>query len=226
MEAKEDRWLAERFGRPVLRLDGRGVPPALPADAFCYAKVDTKDVETVKALSAAGFYVVDVNVTFGVASAKAKVAPPAAGIEVKQVSGPAAAACVDIAGRCFQYSRFHLDPAVPRALADRIKRDWIENYALGKRGLGLFEASVGGKPAGFLAVIGSERRRVIDLVGVDPSMQRRGAGRELVAFFLRRYAPECDELLVGTQAANLPSMALYLAAGFGIVSTSYVLHRP
>jgi hypothetical protein len=45
-----------------------------------------------------------------------------------------------------------------------------------------------------------------------------------VSFFVDEYAPQCDVLQVGTQAANVPSMRLYEKASFSVVKTSYVMH--
>jgi ribosomal protein S18 acetylase RimI-like enzyme len=60
---------------------------------------------------------------------------------------------------------------------------------------------------------------------VDSTVQGRGFGASLVAFFIERYAGVCDYLQVGTQVANLPSMKLYQKFGFAIVRAQYVLHK-
>jgi ribosomal protein S18 acetylase RimI-like enzyme len=135
---------------------------------------------------------------------------------------------VEIAGTCFRYSRFHLDPRVPREIADRIKREWIRNYATKRRGERLLVASLEGRPAGFLAVLASEsggqRIRTIDLVGVAAWAQRRGVGRALVEAFIAASRGVCDVMQVGTQAANIPSMRLYETTGFCMSRSQYVLH--
>lgn len=230
MELKPDSWLSGLFGRPVLRVDGSdGLLPGLDPESFYYAKVDTRQVETVRRLCAAGFYVVDVNVTFGLATPGLEARPAVGPVSVAPAAAAQREAVLDIAATCFQYSRFHLDPAVPEGLADRIKREWIANYASGRRGEALYAATLDGRVAGFLAVLAGEaqgrRRRIIDLVGVGRDVQQRGVGRALVDAFIERHRSDCDELIVGTQAANLPSMRLYQKAGFSIISTAYVLHR-
>ncbi len=148
--------------------------------------------------------------------------------EVREVSAEDDETVLGIAGRCFRYSRFHLDPLVPRATADRIKREWVQSYIRKQRGEALYVVIREGQPEGFLAVLGSSvgdrRVRTIDLMGVDRAAQGRGMGEALVRFFIERYREECEDLRVGTQAANLPSLALYRKCGFGIVGTQYVLH--
>jgi ribosomal protein S18 acetylase RimI-like enzyme len=138
-------------------------------------------------------------------------------------------AVLRIAATCFRYSRFHLDPLIPVAVANRIKHDWILNYIKKQRGEQLWVALHEDRPAGFLAVLSSDsggrRTRTIDLIGVDGAFQGRGFGASLVAFFLDRYAGESDYLQVGTQVANIPSMKLYQKFGFAIVRAQYVLHK-
>jgi len=244
VEIREDRWLSVIFGHPVFSLGGdlRSVADGTAREligshadrqlaAMYYAKVDTGQVDVVRQLAAAGFYVVDVNVTFGMeAEARPVRSEPAggAGCPIREIEAEHHEATLDIAARCFRYSRFHLDPLVPRAIADRIKREWVFNYIRKQRGEQLFVALSDGRPVGFLAVLGSQagarRVRTIDLIGVDETSQGRGIGQALVAFFVDRYRGECDYLQVGTQAANLASLSLYHKCGFAIARTQYVLH--
>jgi ribosomal protein S18 acetylase RimI-like enzyme len=238
-----DPWLRDLFGHAVYRVDPTAADAeddgdatealrrhlagaALPA--FYYAKVDTSDVTLVRALAAAGMTVVDVNVTLGVDAKELRPPVQAVGIRVADCAPGDAAAVLDIAGTAFQYSRFHLDPEVPRELAHRIKREWIANYVRGRRGEALLVAHVDGRPAGFLAVIGATRDgrqiRAIDLIAVDPRAHRRGIGRALVTAFISRFGEGAEQLQVGTQIANAPSLALYQQFGFTVRHSAYVLH--
>lgn len=220
----EDAWLTGLFGRPVSRVEPGADVSTLPSPGFAYAKVPVSGVAEVSRLEAAGFRVVDVNMTF--AREGGDVPAPAAA--VVRVDAALAPAVLDIAGGCFRYSRFHLDPRVDDALADRIKREWVRSYAEGRRGHSLWAVLDGGKPAGFLAVLtaesGGKTQAVIDLIGVAKASQGRGLGRDLTRFFIREFSAH-DELLVGTQAANAPSMRLYESCGFRASRAAYVLHR-
>lgn len=245
MEFREDRWLAAIFGHAVFRIDLPPVQSALARDvadvrdvighhaadhapAMYYAKVDTGCVALVRQLSSAGLYVVDVNVTFGVDTKTVvrRVAPAAV-----QIGAPTAASELDvlnIAASCFQYSRFHLDPGIPVTVANQIKRDWVLSYLRGQRGDRLFVAWFDGRPSGFLAALVADkdgcRVATIDLIGVGRDSQRRGVGEALVAAFVEHYVHDCDQMRVGTQIANLPSIPLYQKRGFGIVGSAYVMH--
>jgi len=244
MKIREDSWLSEIFGYPVFRVEPGDERAAVPlgdvvrnhesrhSSAMYYAKIDADRIETVRELSRAGFYVVDVNVTFGVPAADVagRGRPADSGRHViREIAREHHEAVLRIAATCFQYSRFHLDPLIPVAVANRIKHDWILNYIKKQRGERLWVALSNDQAAGFLAVFASDaggrRVRTIDLIGVDSAFQGRGFGASLVAFFIDRYAEVCDYLQVGTQVANLPSMKLYQKFGFAIVRAQYVLHK-
>lgn len=238
MRIAEDVWLSGLMERPVFRVDvgdGRSLEPGAAAvlkahaagrgAAMYYAKTDTSAVAAVRELGTAGMHVVDTTVTLERAAGEAPEPPD--GVEVNDCPSDQADAVLDIAGSCFRYSRFHVDPQIPRPLAHRIKREWVASYVRGQRGERLLVATAGGRVAGFLAVLSAAEAgrqvRVIDLVGVDERSQRSGVGIALVAAFIER-AGTADLLRVGTQVANLPSLALYHRCGFRIAGTGYVLH--
>jgi ribosomal protein S18 acetylase RimI-like enzyme len=218
---RPDVWLSGVLGFPVYATDSSGDVPADDARSLTYAKVDVADMEAVARLTAAGFSVVDVNLTFVHRGARAVAK---AAVLVEPARPEHGDALVDVAGRCFRYSRFHLDLLLPDELADRVKREWVRSYVEGRRGVELLSAVDGGRPIGFLAVLESGGARVIDLVGVAPEAQGRGAGRALVNAFVERHGAEGRELRVGTQAANVASVRLYESTGFSLASAAYVLH--
>jgi ribosomal protein S18 acetylase RimI-like enzyme len=237
MPVAADGWLAGVLGVDVFRVNDAspGAAPALrrqianQSSAFYFAKVVTTDVDRLRTLRELGFDVVDVNLTFAAsASAIVGAAAVADGVEVTLAQESHRDAVLDIAGSCFRYSRFHLDPQVGAAAAHAVKREWIRSYFDGRRGDRLFVASVAGRPAGFLAALtqasSGRSSAVIDLIGVAADRQRSGVGRALVQAFARHYAGAA-ELIVGTQAANIPSIRMYEGLGFRAVGSAYVLHR-
>jgi ribosomal protein S18 acetylase RimI-like enzyme len=229
-----DAWLAEVLERPVFRVTLGGLEPLatharLHRGSFYYAKLPTDDVSSATALTRSGMVTVDVNVTL-TRDARLPVRPATRvpDVDIHDVRPAEAAAVAAIAGRSFRYSRFHLDPAFPKEVADRVKREWIANAARGQRGDSLLVACDGEKPVGFLAVLTARSEgipcAVIDLIAVDPDAQGRGIGRALVDAFVSRYGATHPLLRVGTQAANTRSLVLYQFAGFVVTSTQYVLH--
>jgi GNAT superfamily N-acetyltransferase len=218
---RPDEWLSEVLGFAVYATDGSGEVPGDDGRSLTYAKIDVADTEAVARLTSQGFAVVDVNLTFAHSGDRSAVS---SGVMVGPAEAEHAEALVDIAGRCFRFSRFHLDPFLAGELADRIKREWIRSYVDGRRGVELLAAVDGGTPVGFLAVLESGNARIVDLVGVAPEAQRHGAGHALVSAFVDRHSARGRELRVGTQAANVPSIRLYEGLGFSLVAAAYVLH--
>jgi len=233
MQIEADAWLAEIMGYPVFRVSVGETPPSSAEArsalaqatgqqrAFMYAKLPTQRVAAVHVLEAAGFNVVDVNVTL--AHSLREVAS-ASSFTIRPARPEDHAAVLNIAVTAFVYSRFHLDPKIPAALANEIKRAWVENYCLGKRGEGLWLAEAEGKVVGFLALLISHTARVIDLIGVSPAAQRRGVGEALVRWMTHDSVGKFTQARVGTQAANIPSLRLYEKCGFSVAETTYVLH--
>ena len=242
MEICGDHWLSAIFGYRVFKIDTslNGHPPFFLNDsisrhvhqqsaAMYYAKIETNEVETVRQLGQAGFYVVDVNVTFG----RDPLSPPISPSEplkvlIDEMQPDQHQAALDIAASCFKFSRFHLDPFISEKIANQIKHDWILSYIQKQRGERLFVALREQQPVGFLAALSSvtqgKRVRIIDLIGVDKRFQNQGVGKALVTFFINYYKDQSDLLQVGTQVANVPSIRLYQKLGFSIVKTQYVMH--
>lgn len=252
MRVERDVWLAEQLGYDAFRVvlesgsshaqdAAAGVDPDLhfltkcfPTRAaqaqpvFYYTKTPTQQITALGTLCRLGFRVVDVNVTLACAPRLLANPLPHEGVFVRKIEPEDHAAVLDIAGACFRYSRFHLDPAIPPARAHAIKRAWVRSYIEGQRGEQLLVAVVNGKPAGFLAVLKTlvkgQTCCVIDLIGVDPAYQGRGVGRALTGSFLVECTRRGALARVGTQAANIPSLRLYESLGFRVCDTAYVLH--
>jgi len=230
-----DPWLSKVFGYDVIKVvlekDDLNNPAmvfpqsSLPQRAFYYTKVPVTSVEQVGRLTHAGFRVIDVNVTFE--REPEQQINSNNSILVREVQPGDENAVLEIAETAFIYSRFHLDPLIPKELADRIKREWIANYIRRQRGEGLFVAEVEGKPAGFLALLATgdkEKTGVIDLIAVARNMQGRGVAKSLIGTHIEDAYQKYSHLIVGTQIANVPSMRLYEKCGYRISNSTYVLH--
>ena len=235
MPIAEDGWLSERVGCPVFTLDAEASAAELAEHggsarrAMYQAKLPTTSVERVRELCAAGMYPVDVAVTLE--ADPAAIAGPSSSsdeVQVERAIPDQGEALLDIAEASFRYSRFHLDPGVAQATADRIKRDWIESYLRGARGDELLVALVDGRAAGFLAVLvdrsGDPPARVIDLVAVSEEARGRGAARALSARVAADAQSGSELVRVGTQAANVNATRMYERLGFWVARTSYTLH--
>ncbi len=195
------------------------------ARRFYFTRIPTELPGLVQALAPLGFSVVDVSITFERAPEKlSETFPP--DIKIAAYEQEYQEPTLQIAHDSFIYSRFHLDPHIPKNLADKVKRAWIENYILGVRGETLWIALWKGQIAAFLAIIADPHQncKVIDLVGVGRAFQGQGIGRALVRFFIDHYQGRASLLRVGTQVANIPSVRLYESNGFRLAQSKFVLH--
>jgi dTDP-4-amino-4,6-dideoxy-D-galactose acyltransferase len=240
LRIERDEWLSVVIGLPSWKIGGieattrsadlkaRMLDNGFGAAAFISTKIPTRDVAAVANATRAGFRVIDVNVTFDWAGAKALVlADSNGGVTVDLANADDAAAIEDIAARCFRYTRFHLDPEIALDQSNEIKRQWARNSCRG-RATSVYVSRQDSKVTGFLAVLeirsGTRADAIIDLVGVDAKSQGRGVGRALTALFVDQWQGRADRLRVGTQVSNVPAMRLYEAMGFRVTETAYVLH--
>lgn len=234
MQIVIDRWLSERFGHPLFSLDTDGgvdaevvIRHGRGRGAVSYqARVSAARPDVGSVLTRAGFTVVNLSLSLG--RNLEPLEPPDAPVEVREADPDRDAAVVDIAERAFSKTRFHLDPAIPRKIADRIKRDWAQDSLNGKRGDGMLVAVRDDRAVGFLAGLSSEERgrrtRIIDLIAIDPAAREQGAGRALISRFLEQAQGAYDEVRVGTQAANIAATRFYERLGFAAVAASFELH--
>jgi ribosomal protein S18 acetylase RimI-like enzyme len=216
---REDGWLSERLGRPCLIVDDSDDPSQVPREGFQQAKVPASAVGRVHALEAAGFRVVDVNVT--VRRERGELPAPS-GVEVGDALAEDHGPILEIAAHHYDVSRFHLDPAIDADIAARVKRDWTAAVLAGERGERMLAARIDGRPVGFLAVVARDDAHVIDLLAVHADARRSGAGRALVTHLLGASDRPVE---AGTQVANVTALQFYGALGFRAVDVRYVLHR-
>jgi len=222
-----DVWLSSLFGFPAWRAacEAGGQSLALLQDGghhFAYAKLDTTDVAISTALTDIGFRLVDTLLSFS-------GMPEGRSVSGMRFADPGDRDAVEtIAGQCFRFSRFHLDPQVPDTLANAIKAAWAANYFAGQRGEGMVIAEVEGQVAGFLQLLWAGDVLVIDLIGVVPQLQGRGIGSGMIQHAACHGTGDGRipaKMLVGTQSANAPSVRLYESLGFRMASAQHVLHH-
>ena len=225
--ATNDAWIGAQLGKIAIRVglasDARTtLQSALDGCDFAYARVPCAPADAAVTLQDAGFRVVDTALSF---EANAGEVPRNA-MAARFATASDRDAVAAIAGTSFRYSRFHIDPSIPAAVANGIKRDWAGNYFAGARGDAMIVAEISGQIAGFLQVIARGGDCVIDLIATAPSFERRGVARGMIGFLAERgvgqRAP--GRIAVGTQAANVPSCRLYECLGFRLIRSDFILH--
>lgn len=228
-DAVRDAWLAEILGRDVYRVVVRdGIVPretvrALQAGrVFLYARIPTTCLRAVADLESLGFRLIDTNVTF---TRPIPSGVPAHATWRVRAAVPGDREAVTALGRAaFAYSRFHLDPAVPRPIADEIKARWAAAWFAGARGHAMVVAESEKRIVGFCLLLhGSDGTATVDLIAVDAAYRGRGIAGAMIARAEALSMP-FPEIRVGTQVANLASMRCYERLGFRIASSQYVFH--
>ncbi|MBA2587453.1 MAG: GNAT family N-acetyltransferase [Alphaproteobacteria bacterium] len=218
MALTPDPWLSGILGKPAYHLtDGEFVAPG--GKAFVDTKVPEADHAGVQRLQNLGFAVMDINVQF---------TRPAGPLHPSQVPVRAAVAGDEagvraLAADAFVFDRFHRDPAIGRVAACRVKAEWAGNYFAGKRGDRMIVADDEAGICGFLQLLRArDGGTIIDLVAVAGRSRGQGIARAMIAQAAN--AADTGSMMVGTQIANQPSIALYQSLGFARASTSHVLH--
>lgn len=214
-----DEWLTTQLEVPAYRLcnDGAGTAHLPPSPAFIYARVPTHEVEEVHRLSDVGFRVVDAALTFsGYVTTSTRQSAP-----VREAISSDESHVTSLCAEAMTTSRFHLDPGIDNAVAERLKTEWVTNYFRGRRGDGLLVADAPGRIDGFLLWLRRTDTIAIDLIATAAAGRRRGVARSLIAALAAR---EGMPLEVTTQASNIPSARLYQAVGLRLTATAYVMH--
>lgn len=229
--AQPDPWLGNILGRPALRLTRSAsaddwISRLARENLFVTAKIPAADVGSSIYLQSLGFRIVDAMLTFDAA----RIAAPTADARVRFAQARDRNQVVRIAGTSFEFTRFHLDPAIPKPVACKVKEAWAGNFFDGGRGDGMVVAEQSGAIAGFLQLLwspGGEELQV-DLIAVAPAFARQGLARAMIGFAAANGTGDARHpagFLVGTQAANVPSVRLYESLGFRLKQSQFVLHH-
>ncbi len=192
---ERDDWLSGLLGRPAFRVltKRQSIADFPPGNFFATAKVAASEVTSAERLEDAGFRIVDTALTF---TARAAEIPAQSGFELCLARSDDRASVGAIAREAFRFSRFHLDPSIPDAVARKIKATWAENFFDGRRGDAM--------------------------IAVQARFRGRGIARAMIGWAAATMP--AAEFVVGTQAANTPSVRLYESLGFRLSNAQLVLH--
>jgi dTDP-4-amino-4,6-dideoxy-D-galactose acyltransferase len=225
----EDAFLGGILGYPVLRLRAPAAARHAIAEAsarhrwMIEARVPVREIAVLGELTTQGFRIIDTNIQLTRAPGKL----PASGVDACRMAEPKDESAVRaIAARSFSVTRFHLDPAIPESAANRIKEEWAGNFFAGRRGQWMVVAESAGQVCGFAQLLREgDHTLIIDLIAVEAGARNRGLAGAMIAYAQRACLPGEPTLKVGTQLANIDSLALYTRLGFRINAASHVLHR-
>ena len=219
-----DNFLSECFNRQVYSLN------KIPKDYFIedkdadfiYCRTPSIDLHNHATLIREGFNLIGVNVKLkykfknqinNYATENIRMACKLDKVEVKI-----------LAQNSFVYDRFHKDDEIPSNMASELKKKWVANYFIGRRGDNLLVAEINNKIAGFILLIEKEKEIIIDLIAVGKSFRQLGIGKSLIKESFNIYKNKEKDFIVVTQITNLESLNLYQKTGFTIDDTNFVWH--
>tara|TARA_Y100000590_G_scaffold435500_1_gene554995 strand:+ start:1898 stop:2620 length:723 start_codon:yes stop_codon:yes gene_type:complete len=230
----EDLWLSDQLSKNVYRLnlDSFTKENFLFAwedfkiknskkNYFIYSKIQSNRIKLWQTLEEVGFKLIDTNIEF-------ELNKPIINnnnfvdIKIDFANDLHQKAVGKIAKQNFIFSRFHLDPLINNKIANNIKKNWAENFFLGKRGNKMVVALLNNIPVGFLQIIINKGEFLIDLIAVDKKAQGKGAASAMIIFAENNI--KCNRIKVGTQIGNFPSIKLYQKLGFELIGADYVFH--
>lgn len=222
---ERDKFLSEIFEETVLKISdveageyGYGEP------VFAYAGVPTDQPVHVAKLEESGFRLVDTNLKLSTKALSLNSVSPDPEFRIRFAEPGDRIGVEEIAVSCFKYSRFHLDPLVDNQKANELKRRWAGNYFAGLRGnwMVVAEGPEGGI-VGFLQLLNQRGQLIIDLIAVSESARGRAIAPSLIEY-ASQHCEEYEEVIVGTQVSNIPSLRMYERLGFRVLESRYMFH--
>lgn len=219
---RRDPWLSDVLGVKAFGLDGGREltrQDLVEGDVdFAWVKTSAFEGPYRANLEALGFCVIEGSLTFE-QSANPAAVPLSL---VRKVRPEDEEAVALIAGRSFNYDRFHQDPLIAGEVAARLKSEWARNYFRGSRGDVMFVCERRGVIAGFLLAIKCEKSAVvIDLIGTAPEFRGQGVASALL-MYLRGWTG--GVVRASTQFSNLPSIRMYVRHGFLPTEAAWTMH--
>ena len=144
------------------------------------------------------------------------------GYKIRLASKQDRGAVENIAKKSFMFDRFHNDPKISNSVANEIKRNWARNFFISQRGNAMIVASEDNIPVGFMLLLNGEEKTTIDLIAVDENHRKNGLAMRMIDFTKKKLGT--NNLVVGTQVSNIPSIRMYESMGFKTINSQFVLH--
>lgn len=193
------------------------------------ARIPMTDILTVIAFEKIGGYLSDILVTFQRDTSDfSYLSIINKRVDLTEASDEDIFSLCDIARKTFKFDHFHSDPNLPSQLCDELYAEWVRNSFNGLVDK-IFVAKINQKILGFVTCkIESLTQKcnfgVIELIGVDPKISRKGIGSLLINKALNWFAGFVPSVYVGTQVQNMRAMRLYTRLGFEPVYSEATLH--
>jgi dTDP-4-amino-4,6-dideoxy-D-galactose acyltransferase len=131
----------------------------------------------------------------------------------------------DLAWQAAEFSRFHLDTALPEGSWKHMYSLWMQNSITGKLADAVLVERGGDRIIGMITISHREQCGQIGLFAVDREWRGRGIGRRLLDASIQKCsAAGCKKLQVITQGNNLAACRSYEHAGFQLIDEQDIFH--
>lgn len=131
---------------------------------------------------------------------------------VVRVSDPDDLVAIETITDALRVSHLHLDPRLPHEQTRALYAAWARNDVTGRAQRTVI-ARDAGQIAGYITLLDSGDKIVLDLVAVSPGCQGKGIGTAMIASVIDWVGERDATVLVGTQHDNR-ALALYERCGF------------
>jgi dTDP-4-amino-4,6-dideoxy-D-galactose acyltransferase len=228
-------WDSRFFGLTIARLraDRLGEEEADAVLEWCerhavnclYFLANGDDRETLRAVEARSFDLVDVRIDLSCRLDAATRDPLAEGVRLANASDRAALAA--ISREAFTASRFFFDGRFPHERCAALFETWIDRALAGELAEAVLCIDLDGAPAGFVTCeLDESGDGRIGLLGVSAPARGRGAGTRLCRTALEWFAREgAGRATVTTQGRSVPALRLYESCGFSSSAVALWYHR-
>lgn len=199
-----------------------------------YIRVGSFAMETLRAATALGFYIVDTVVEYQFDFSKKRIPEKNYDLEMGMATAADEAQLLDLTRRTFDgyLGRFHSDPHFMKDRATEMYVLWMKNSLSGKLADDVLVAKIDGKVAGFLTLnlqknlterFGLRHAEGV-LAGVAPFAQGKGVYRSVIHESLFWFSERSDKVKVVTQVNNHAVQNAWTSLGFRLFNSYYTLH--
>lgn len=197
------------------------------------ARVGAGDFSGIHALEGSGFEIIDGIQTFALPLADLRPAS-ANGLSARLFEEQDLEQVLAIARSSYVFDRFHADPALTKAKADKLHEVWVRNSCSGAAADAVVVATDARQVLAYVTCRVEKRLQsllrksfgTIVLVATASEARGRGAARVATYGALQWFQQHgVDYVHVGTQLRNVPASRLYEQCGFRLVDVSLTLRR-
>lgn len=124
-----------------------------------------------------------------------------------------------------EYSRFSIDPEMPRFFMPMMYEEWGEGVLADENGEVIGTKDARGEINGICCIKHGCSETSIELIAVRKSCRGQGLGKFLIQSAIQKTMERrIRKLIVNTQRINIPALSLYRSCGFNLVEEQYTYH--